>query len=130
MPQRMRSCAMKARRIAVNIAKLPELLCRAERGPVLMSAFDPKRTSLRASVIVLMGAGMPIPRFFSGLAFGPETVRSMSIALERVCEEVGLRPGNDAATEFVATKIIELAKRGVRSPDKLVKMTLQDLNSD
>jgi len=71
-----------------------------------------------------------IAKLFSGQAFEPETIRSMSIALERVCEEVGLRPGNDAATEFVATKIIELAKRGVRGPDQLVKMTLQDLQSN
>jgi len=73
---------------------------------------------------------MPIRSFFSGQAFEPETIRSMSIALERACEEVGLRPGNDAATEYVAAKIIELAKRGIRNSDQLVKMTLQDLQSD
>jgi hypothetical protein len=33
MPQRiMRSCAMKARRIAANIAKLPELLSKVSDG--------------------------------------------------------------------------------------------------
>jgi hypothetical protein len=54
----------------------------------------------------------------------------MSIALERTCEEVGLRPGNDAATEFVATKIIEFAKRGIGGPDQLVQMTLQALRDE
>jgi hypothetical protein len=71
-----------------------------------------------------------IRSFFSGHAFEPETIRSMSIALERACEEMGLRPGNDAATAFVATKIIELAKQGIRSPDQLVKLTLQDMQTD
>jgi len=73
---------------------------------------------------------MPNRSFFSGQPFDPKMIRSMSIALERACEEVGLRPGNDAATEYVAAKIVELAKRGIRGPDQLVKMTLQDLQSD
>jgi hypothetical protein len=71
-----------------------------------------------------------IAKLFSGQAFEPETILSMSIALERACEEIGLRPGNDAATEFVATKIMELATRGIRDPDKLLRMTMQDLQSE
>jgi hypothetical protein len=71
-----------------------------------------------------------IAKLFSGQAFEPETILSMSIALEHACEEIGLRPGNDAATEFVATKIMELATRGIRDPDKLLRMTMQDLQSE
>jgi hypothetical protein len=47
--------------------------------------------------------------YLSGQAFEPDTIRSMSLALKRACEEMGLRPGkNDPATRFVAEKIIEV----------------------
>jgi hypothetical protein len=41
----------------------------------------------------------------------------MSLALERACEEMGMRLGkDDPATRFVAEKIIKLAQRGIRDP--------------
>jgi hypothetical protein len=58
-------------------------------------------------------------------AFEPDMIRSMSLALERACEEMGLRPGkDDPATRFVAEKIIKFAQRGIRDPDRLVTLTL------
>jgi hypothetical protein len=38
----------------------------------------------------------------------------MSLALQTVCETLGMRLTDDANTRLVATKIIELAQRGVR----------------
>jgi hypothetical protein len=64
-------------------------------------------------------------------AFEPDVIRSMSLALERACEEMGLRPGkDDPATRFVAEKIIKFAQRGIRDPDRLVTLTLQEFRSE
>jgi hypothetical protein len=46
----------------------------------------------------------------------------MSIALETVCEKLE----EDPATRLVASKIIELAQRGVRDATTLSEMTLED----
>ena len=74
---------------------------------------------------------MPIRPFLSGRAFEPETIRSMSLALERACQAMGLRPGqNDPATRVVAEKVIEYARRGIRDPDRLVELTLQEFQSN
>jgi hypothetical protein len=50
---------------------------------------------------------MPIRPFLAGQAFDPETIRDVSLALEKVCEAL-------SATRVIAEKIIELAQRGVR----------------
>jgi hypothetical protein len=70
---------------------------------------------------------MPIPPFLSGQAFEPETIRTMSLAFERTCEALGLRKASDdPATQLVAEKVIELAQRGIREPERLTKMTLEE----
>ena len=67
---------------------------------------------------------MPIRPFLAAQAFEPETIREMSLALESVCETLGLRLIDDPATRLVAEKIIELRQRGVRE-DALRVMTLK-----
>jgi hypothetical protein len=47
-------------------------------------------------------------------AFDPETIRDMSLALERVCETLDLRVQDDPTARLVAKKVIELAQRGLR----------------
>jgi hypothetical protein len=69
---------------------------------------------------------MPIRPFLAGQAFEPEIIRQMSIALERVCEKLGLNLTDDPATRLVAQKIIELAQRGVRDATTLSAMTLKE----
>ena len=49
----------------------------------------------------------------------------MSLALESVCETLELRLTDDPATRLVASKIIELAQRGVRDAKDLSAMTLK-----
>ena len=56
---------------------------------------------------------MPIRPYLAGQAFEPEAIPTMSLALEGVCETLGLRMRDDPATRLVAEKIIELAQRGV-----------------
>ncbi len=71
---------------------------------------------------------MPIRGFLAGRPFDPEAINTMSLAFESICEELGLvKTGEDPATELVAEKIIELAQRGVRNPDLLRKMALNEL---
>jgi len=72
------------------------------------------------------GAIMPIRPFLASQAFEPEIIREMSLALENVCETLALRLADDPNTRLVASKIIELAQRGVRDAPTLTGMTLKE----
>jgi hypothetical protein len=67
---------------------------------------------------------MPIRPFLASQAFEPELIRQMSLALENVCAKLALTLTDDPATRRVASKIIELAQRGVRDAPTLTAMTL------
>jgi hypothetical protein len=69
---------------------------------------------------------MPITPYLAGQAFEPELIRQMSLALESVCETLKLRLTDDENTRLVASKIIELAQRGVRDAQSLSAMTLKE----
>jgi hypothetical protein len=64
--------------------------------------------------------------FLAGQAFEPEIIRQMFIALETVCEKLELNLTDDPATRLVASKVIELAQRGVRDAATLSEMTLKN----
>jgi hypothetical protein len=57
--------------------------------------------------------------------FGPKDITAMSMALDDVCKELNLRD-DSAAREVVAVRIIDLAKRGERSPTRLRDRLLQE----
>jgi hypothetical protein len=69
---------------------------------------------------------MPIRPFLAGQAFEPDIIREMSLALETVCGKLNLSLRDDPATRLIASKIIELAQRGVRNAPTLTEMTLQE----
>ena len=69
---------------------------------------------------------MPITPYLAGQAFEPEAIRQMSLALESVCDTLNLRLTDDPNTRLVASKIIELAQRGVRDAPNLSAMTLKE----
>ena len=69
---------------------------------------------------------MPIRPYLAGQAFEPESIRVMSLALENVCEKLELKLTDDPTTRLVASKIIELAQRGVRDAPTLTAMTLKE----
>ena len=69
---------------------------------------------------------MPITPYLVGQAFEPDLIRQMSLALQSVCDTLKLRLTDDANTRLVATKIIELAQRGVRDAPTLSAMTLKE----
>jgi hypothetical protein len=71
---------------------------------------------------------MPIRPFLAGKPFEPEIIREMSLALETVCAKLELKLTDDPATRLVASKIIELAQRGVRDAPTLSTMTLKEYN--
>jgi hypothetical protein len=69
---------------------------------------------------------VPIRPILANQAFDPETIREMSLALESVCEALGLRMADDVATRRVAMKIIEFTQRGIRGAE-LRSMVLKEL---
>jgi hypothetical protein len=73
---------------------------------------------------------VPIRPFLANQAFDPETIRAMSDALERVCNELGLKVVDDPATRLIAERIIGLAQRGVRDTATLSAATLSEIKSE
>jgi hypothetical protein len=73
---------------------------------------------------------MPIRPFLAGQAFEPELIGQMSLALESVCGKLGLSLSDDPSTRLVASKIIELAQRGVRDAPTLSAMALKEFKQD
>jgi hypothetical protein len=69
---------------------------------------------------------MPIRPYLAGEAFEPELIQQMSLTLESVCETLELSFIDDPATRLVASKIIELAQRGVHDAPTLSAMTLKE----
>ena len=73
---------------------------------------------------------MPIRPFLADQAFDPEVITAMSLALQRACDALRLKAIDDIATRLIAEKLIELAQRGIRDPDTLASMLLEDLKPD
>ena len=73
---------------------------------------------------------MPIRPFLSGQAFDPDTIREMSLALESVCQELGLKVIDDAATRLIAEKIIELSQHGVHGVATLHAMAVNEFKNE
>ena len=66
-----------------------------------------------------------IAMFLDGQNFDPETKRVMGVAFEIRASPSDLRIGHDLVVEVIASKIIELAKAGQRSPDLLCERALE-----
>jgi hypothetical protein len=56
--------------------------------------------------------------FLQDNAFDPDALRAMATALEEVCRTLRV-DGDQRAREVIATRIIELARRGERTPEVL-----------
>ena len=70
---------------------------------------------------------MPIRPYLASQALEPDVIGEMSLALETVCATLKLGLTDDPNTRLVASKIIELAQRGVRDAPTLSAMTLKEL---
>jgi len=65
--------------------------------------------------------------FLKDEAFDQADIQSMSMALEEVCKALRIN-GNATARETMASRIIELARRGERSPAALRDRVLREAN--
>ena len=73
-----------------------------------------------------MGAILPFLR--EAGAFDPDDVKAMSTAYVEVCKALDVN-GDATARETIATRIIELARRGERSPTRLRDRVLMEAGS-
>jgi hypothetical protein len=69
---------------------------------------------------------MPIVPYLKGQVFDPKHIRSMSWALEEICNSLGVC--DDQSREIIATRVIELARRGERDGLNLRDRVLQEAN--
>jgi hypothetical protein len=57
--------------------------------------------------------------------FGPEATAAMGTALEDICNTLRIN-GNAAARDIIATRILELARRGMRDPKTIYARILNE----
>ncbi len=58
--------------------------------------------------------------------FDPEAVQAMSTAFDEACRALKLPDGAKRERETVAVRIIELARRGERNPERLRERVLRE----
>jgi hypothetical protein len=63
--------------------------------------------------------------FLQDDAFDPDALRVMSTAMEEVCRKLQVN-GDQRAREAMAVRIIELARRGERDPERLSDQVLRE----
>jgi hypothetical protein len=79
----------------------------------------------RSDSVVLMAAIIPFLQ--DAGVFEPADIKGISMAFEDVCRALEL-DNNERARKTVAVRIIELARRGERSPTKLRDRALAEAN--
>jgi hypothetical protein len=81
--------------------------------------------------VLPVGGSVAIIPFLNGQAFEPETVEAMGLALKKACKSLGLVDNkSDPAIQLVATKIIELARRGEKDAERLYYGALKAFEAD
>jgi len=74
---------------------------------------------------------MPLARYLGEAVFDPAAIQAMTNAFAMVCESLGLNPSEDAVTQLVARKVIDIGQTGERDPKKIHDLVLLALkNSD
>ncbi|MGA6940160.1 MAG: hypothetical protein WB041_33010, partial [Pseudolabrys sp.] len=72
--------------------------------------------------------GKIVRNLFYDTAFDPETVKALCDAYDRACTSLHDRGQPDIVNEVIAERIISLAKKGERDPDKLCEGALVALS--
>ena len=70
---------------------------------------------------------MPIRPFLTGEEFDQQTIRIFGVAFEQVCVALRIGDCDDDVKQAIANKIIEFAKTGERSADRLCERALEDI---
>jgi hypothetical protein len=71
---------------------------------------------------------MAIYRLLKDHVFGPDEIKVLTTAYEEVLRKLRLENRADPATEMIAKKIIELARRGERDPVRLREHAIRSLS--
>jgi hypothetical protein len=69
---------------------------------------------------------MPIHPYLTGGTFEPERIAVMSLAFGEACKALEIGAGATREREVIATRIIELARRGEYSPQRLTARVLAE----
>ena len=69
---------------------------------------------------------MPIRKFIPGATFGPETIKDMIIAFERLRTILNSDNPDDPLIEVVAKKVISLASQGIFDPKEIERLVIAD----
>ena len=72
---------------------------------------------------------MAIYRILQNAAFGPDDIDRMVAAYEATLKALGLKDRSDPITELVARKIVEISQTGVRDPQQLSQLAVEDLGT-
>jgi hypothetical protein len=72
---------------------------------------------------------MSIQPFLFGPVFEPDDISAMSMAFDDVCKALLVPAHNERARRVIASRIIELARRGERSPTHLRDQVLKEANA-
>jgi hypothetical protein len=68
---------------------------------------------------------MRIRGYLQGKSFDPEAIGKLDIAFITACKALGLADVNDAVTEVVANRVIEVASTGEDNPERLATAVLR-----
>jgi hypothetical protein len=59
--------------------------------------------------------------------FPPDVIDAMSLAFDQVCERLAIPETADAPRDMVARRLVELARRGERDPERLRDEALKSI---
>jgi hypothetical protein len=137
LSEQIRECLQQAEDCARNAAELPD------GSPVRQDYLKLEKGWLKLARSFQLGeqlteftneakrkASARITPLLQDQAFDPETAQAVANALVMTCEALGLSDRDDAMTQLVAEKIIELAKRGLKNPTELHLATIKEFDSD
>ena len=69
---------------------------------------------------------MPIRKYIPGATFGPEVIKDMTTAFERIRVVLNLENPNDPMIEVVAKKVISLVSQGCLDPKEIERRVIAD----
>ena len=69
---------------------------------------------------------MPIKKYIPGATFGPEIIKDMTTAFERIRTILKLEDPDDPLVEIVAKKVISLASQGTFDPKEIERLVIAD----